>query len=178
LVNVVFCVINLFMQLPAYLVIPAFCFSIILSINKASHFLSTPQNLQDTLPSTLIDTRDTGSQLKIFEKVDVEADFPGGVNGWRQYLEQNLNADVPVVKGAPAGKYMVVVQFIVAKDGTVSDIKALTRYGYGMEQEVVRIIKKSPKWSPAQQNGRTVNAYRKQPITFVVQEEKKKRKLF
>jgi protein TonB len=73
---------------------------------------------------------------------------------------------------------MVVVQFIVAKDGTVSDIKALTRYGYGMEQEVVRIIKKSPKWSPAQQNGRTVNAYRKQPITFVVQEEKKKRKLF
>jgi len=40
-----------------------------------------------------------------------------------------------------------------------------------MEEEAVRVIKKGPKWTPAIQNGRQVNAYRKQPITFQVQSE-------
>jgi protein TonB len=40
-----------------------------------------------------------------------------------------------------------------------------------MEDEAAKIIKKGPKWTPAQQNGRQVKAYRKQPITFVVQAE-------
>ncbi len=38
-----------------------------------------------------------------------------------------------------------------------------------MEDEAIRVIKRGPKWTPAIQNGRNVNAYRKQPITFVVQ---------
>jgi periplasmic protein TonB len=45
-----------------------------------------------------------------------------------------------------------------------------------MEAEVIRMIKRSPKWIPAQQEGRFVNAYRQQPVTFVVEEEKKKRR--
>jgi protein TonB len=63
-----------------------------------------------------------------------------------------------------------VVQFIVDKDGNVSEVKALTSHGYGMEEEAVRVIKRGPKWTPAIQNGRQVKAYRKQPITFVVTE--------
>ena len=39
-----------------------------------------------------------------------------------------------------------------------------------MEEEAVKVIKKGPKWTPALQNGRNVNAYRRQPITFQVQE--------
>jgi protein TonB len=64
-----------------------------------------------------------------------------------------------------------VVQFIVDKEGNISDVKALTNQGYGMEDEAVRVIKKGPNWTPAQQNGRYVKAYRKQPITFVVSGE-------
>lgn len=59
----------------------------------------------------------------------------------------------------------------MGKDGTISDVAAETNHGYGMEQEAVKIIKKGPKWTPAIQNGRNVNAYRRQPITFVVQEQ-------
>jgi len=51
------------------------------------------------------------------------------------------------------------------------DVKALTRNGYGMEKEAIRLIKDGPRWTPAIQNGHTVNAYRKQPIIFVVEEE-------
>lgn len=122
-----------------------------------------------TIHSQTAPTPDTS--LRIFEKVEVEASFPGGIPGWRSFLERNLNAMVPIDNGAPNGKYLVIVQFIVNKEGGISDIKPLTKEGYGMEQEVVRIMKKSPSWTPAIMNGKPVNAYRKQPVTFMVVDE-------
>jgi len=100
--------------------------------------------------------------------VEIEAEFPGGHAAWAKYLKKNLNGDTPVDNGAPAGIYQVIVQFIVSKDGSISDVHTLTTHGYGMEEEAVKIINRGPKWKPAIQNGRNVNAYRSQPITFVV----------
>ncbi len=111
------------------------------------------------------------TDLVVFSKVEIEASYPGGEQGWRQYLEKNLDASTPIKNSAPSGQYQVWVQFIVSRDGSLSDIKGLTNMGYGMEAEVMRIIRKSGKWSPAQQGGRYVKAYRKQPVTFVVQDE-------
>jgi protein TonB len=119
----------------------------------------------------VIEEKKEDDENKIFEKVEIEAQFPGGESNWRKYLERNLNANTPVDNGAPEGSYTVWVQFIVDKEGNISDVKPLTSHGYGMEDEAVKIIKKGPKWTPAQQNGRQVKAYRKQPITFVVQAE-------
>lgn len=104
---------------------------------------------------------------KVFTKVEIEAAFAGD---WQKFLLRNLNSEAPVNAGAPPGTYQVIVQFIVDKEGNVSDVKALTSHGYGMEEEAMRAIKKAPKWNPAVQNGRQVKAYRKQPITFLVQE--------
>ena len=106
-----------------------------------------------------------------FERVEEEASFPGGLSAWKTFLMKNLNPNTPVDKGAPSGKYTVIVQFVVSKDGTVSNIKALTNFGYGMEEEVLRILANSGNWNPARQNGKNVNAYRKQPISFVVEQE-------
>lgn len=105
---------------------------------------------------------------QVFTKVEIEAAFAGD---WGKYLQRNLNAEVAINAGAPAGTYQVVVQFIVDREGNVSDVKALTNHGYGMEEEAMRAIRKAPKWTPAVQNGRQVKAYRKQPITFMVTEE-------
>jgi protein TonB len=107
---------------------------------------------------------------KIFTKVEVEASYSGGEPGWRRYLQNSLDSEVPGNNGAPAGTYTVIVRFIVAKDGSLSDIVAETSYGYGMEAESIRVIKKSGKWAPAIQNGRNVISYKRQPITWVVQE--------
>jgi protein TonB len=107
---------------------------------------------------------------KVFNKVEVEASFPGGESAWRRYLQNNLDANTPIDNGAPEGTYSVIVRFIVSRDGSISDVVAETKHGYGMEAEAVKIIKKGPKWTPALQNGRNVNAYRRQPITFVVAE--------
>lgn len=108
---------------------------------------------------------------KVFNKVEIEAEYPGGTAAWAKYLRNNLDANTPIDNGASEGTYTVVVRFIVSKDGSISDVVAETKHGYGMEAEAMKIIKKGPKWTPAQQNGRMVNAYRRQPITFVVQEQ-------
>ncbi|WP_114793161.1 M56 family metallopeptidase [Niabella yanshanensis] len=104
-------------------------------------------------------------QPEVFTKVEIDAAYPGN---WRSFLEKNLNGVVPVENGAKPGNYTTIIQFIVDKDGTVSDIKPLTKHGYGMEEEAMRVIKASGKWAPAIQNKREVKAYRKQPITFQI----------
>ncbi len=106
-----------------------------------------------------------------FDKVEVEASYPGGDKAWRDFLTRNLNANVAFDNGSPYGKFTVIVQFVVNKEGMVSDIKALTNHGYGMEEEVLRIMKRSGNWIPAVTDGRPVNAYRKQPVTFLLDEE-------
>jgi hypothetical protein len=107
----------------------------------------------------------------VYEKVEIEASFPGGEAKWRQFMERNLSSFNPADEGAPAGTYTTYVQFVVDKEGNISEVKAITNHGYGMEDAAVRIIKKGPRWSPAIQNQRPVKAYRKQPITFRVEEQ-------
>ncbi len=105
---------------------------------------------------------------KVFTKVEQEAEFPGGIAGWRRYLQNNLDGNVAAENDAPPGTYTVIVKFIVSKDGSISDVVAETNNGYGMEKEAMRAINKGPKWKPALQNGRNVNAYRRQPIVFQI----------
>lgn len=107
----------------------------------------------------------------IFTTVEVEAGFPGGVSGWINYLRKNLNANVPADNEAPIGKYTVIVKFAVGTDGSLSDIAAETSLGYGMEKEVLRIIRNSGKWEPAIKDGKPIRAYRRQPVTFMVEED-------
>ena len=125
-------------------------------------------NIKDTVPAM-----DTG---KIFENVEEEAYFPGKAEGWLSYLQQNLNPEVPIRNGAPAGTYTVYIQFVVDLDGKVTALKPLTKNGYGMEAEVMRILRKSPPWVPAVQFGKNVKAFRKQPVTFQVIDERKKKR--
>jgi hypothetical protein len=107
----------------------------------------------------------------IFEKVESEAFFPGGAGAWQKFLVDNLKPNIPVDNGAPIGIYTVWIQFVVNKEGAIDSLKMLTHNGYGMEQEVLRIFKLTGKWVPAQQNGRNVIAYRKQPVTFMVEDD-------
>lgn len=110
----------------------------------------------------------------IFTKVDVEASFPGGQPAWKKFLERNLDANVPVKEVPRKTKYFeqtAICQFIVCKDGTICDVKVVNKVLPSIKKEVERVIKLSGNWVPAEQNGRKVKAYRKQPITFVVMSE-------
>ncbi|MEP7165811.1 MAG: N-acetylmuramoyl-L-alanine amidase [Ferruginibacter sp.] len=105
---------------------------------------------------------------KIFTKVEIEPDFPGGKTAWQEYLRKNINAGMPIDEGWKPGTYTILVEFIVDKDGYVSDVKTGDRATSKTAIQCVELIKNGPRWIPAKQNGDVVKAYKKQPITFVV----------
>ena len=108
---------------------------------------------------------------KIFTKAEVPSQFIGGEEAWRAFLRKNLKVTTPVDSGARAGKYKVVVKFIIHTDGTLSDITCENDPGFGTCAEVKRLIaESSKKWTPAMQNGIKVNSYHRQPVTFLVEE--------
>jgi TonB family protein len=106
----------------------------------------------------------------VFTKVDVEASYPGGYQGWEDYLIKSFHYPQEAVNKEIKGT--IVVQYIVDKEGNVSDVKAIsgTKKG-GLREEAIRVIKNSGKWIPAMQNGHAVSAYKRQPIQFMLQDQ-------
>ena len=106
----------------------------------------------------------------VFTTVEVSPQFTGGQEAWRKYLMGNLKANTPVEEGWKTGVHKVIVKFIVHSDGTVSDVTTENYKGSKTAQHCIEVIKNAPKWQPAVQNGKKVNAYKKQPVTFVIEE--------
>lgn len=106
-----------------------------------------------------------------FKTVQIQARFPGDIAEWTKFLQKNLNSDLPVQNGAPAGVYTVIVSFVVDKTGMISEVQAENDPGYGTKDEAMRAIRKGPNWIPAEQNGRKVIYRQKQSISFRVSEE-------
>ncbi|RYZ21416.1 MAG: hypothetical protein EOO16_13090 [Chitinophagaceae bacterium] len=107
-----------------------------------------------------------------FVRVDVEASYPGGQKAWIEYLTKNLNGDaagrdVVIPKRSKEVMLTARVQFMVSKDGVITEARVVNKVPPSVEREALRVIQNSGRWIPAQQNNRTVRAYRTQPITFV-----------
>ena len=121
-------------------------------------FTKTGNVVLDTVPKN----------TPIFEKTEVEASVDK--NEWRRFLEKNLQSVIEnaTKEGMPPGEYTVKIRFLIKKDGSVTAFKALNDPGYGLVQKLLEIIPNSPKWKPAEQNGKPVNSYHTQPITFVI----------
>jgi protein TonB len=135
--------------------------------DNTRHIVQAP--VEETNTKVLeIKKADDENAIQIF--VQIEASFPGGEDAWRNYLRKTLNAETPIDNGATAGKYTVIVKFVVSKDGSLSDIKCENDPGFGMCEEAIRVIRNTKNWTPAINNGKNVNAYRRQPITFVVED--------
>jgi protein TonB len=100
---------------------------------------------------------------KVFTKVEIESEYPGGPSAWQRFLKRNLGFPQEAIDNQIQGP--VVVQFIVDTEGNVSNVVAIS----GPEElrpEAIRVIKKSGKWTPAIQNGRQVKSYKTQSILF------------
>ncbi len=107
---------------------------------------------------------------QVFTKVEVEAQFPGGEGKWNQYVQREVEKNIDdLVDDGQAGT--CEVQFIVDKEGNVSNVEALSMKGSKLAEVAVNAIKRGPKWIPAIQNGRQVKAWRRQKITFRLPDE-------
>lgn len=147
-------------------------FLFVLLLIAFGSFAQTPGSIKtgaDSIP-VIEDSEDL-----VFTKTAIAPSFPGGKIGWKQYEQENLRQNIPVEKGAPAGLYQIIIRFVVKKDGTLRDINAETNFGYGMEEEAIRLLKEGPAWIPAKQNGQVVRCYQRQAVNFEI---KKKQKSF
>jgi hypothetical protein len=102
--------------------------------------------------------------------IEKPAEFPGGKEGWKRYLERNLNANVAADARAPDGNYPVKVSFVVDEKGRISDVNTVS-YPPACAPcgvEAIRVIQRGPDWIPAVQFGKPVIYKGIQTITFQV----------
>lgn len=109
------------------------------------------------------------SSTIIFQKYESGPSFKGGNEAWLKFLNKHIDYDVARFNDAPRGIYRVKVQFTIQADGSLTDCKPLTRFGYGLEEEVIRALKKSPPWNPAIQSGKPVKSMYAQLVNFAVE---------
>ena len=104
-------------------------------------------------------------QDKIFEVVEQQPQFPGGsVNGW---LADHIKYPVVAAEIGISGR--VVVQFVVERDGSVSQVRVVRGVDPSLDKEAQRVISSMPKWIPGKQNGQAVRSRFTVPVTFRLQ---------
>lgn len=106
------------------------------------------------------------AQEPVYTSVQQSAEFPGGINAFYQFLGKNLHYPPEARTSNIQGK--VFLTFIVEQDGSLTDIKVLRGIGHGLDEEAIRVIKSSPKWTPGKQNGKPVRQQYTVPIQFTL----------
>lgn len=97
----------------------------------------------------------------VYDVVEQSPEFPGGINKFGQFVYTNFRFPEGITENI-----RINVTFVVERDGTLSNIKLLKDPGYGVADEVVRVLSKSPKWKPGYQKGKPVKTLYHFPVTL------------
>ncbi|MEI6184852.1 MAG: energy transducer TonB, partial [Bacteroidota bacterium] len=145
-------------------------------IDKAKIGLSNIKGLPDegTIINKKIDDTGTGGKGDgkamddddILEGAIVERmpEFPGGKDALVKYLLRNINQPNDLEL---SDKLVVIAEFVVNKQGDIDNIKITQHARKDIEDNVVKVISKMPRWKPGFQNGKNVSVYYSLPITFI-----------
>jgi hypothetical protein len=149
-----------------------YLFKLLLLVFLVSLTTTIYSQIKDTLyiPKSNLEYRDSmyieNNTRVIVTNIITEPMFVGGGKAWQLFLAKNLNESIPYDLNAPNGEYIVQLYFDVDKNGNISNIKARENIGYGMVEESIRVLKKSPKWASAKLNGKKINCRCKRAFQF------------
>ena len=104
---------------------------------------------------------------KIFDTVDEEPSFPGGESAMKSYLNSNVNYPDVAQENGVQGR--VIVESIIEKDGSMSDVKVIRSVDPSLDREALRVVKAMPKWTPAKLKGIPVRTKCTTPVVFRLQ---------
>ena len=104
---------------------------------------------------------------KVYEKVEVMPEFPGGDQAMMQFVADNVKYPQEAIDKEISGR--VMVGFVVEKDGSISDVKVVKGIGGGCDEEAVRVVNAMPKWKPGMDKGKPVRVSYMMPFTFKLQ---------
>ena len=104
---------------------------------------------------------------KVYEKVEVMPEFPGGDQAMMDFVAKNVVYPQEARDKEISGR--VLVSFIVEKDGSITNAKVAKGIGGGCDEEAVRVVNAMPKWKPGKQKGKPVRVSFMMPFTFKLQ---------
>lgn len=111
----------------------------------------------------LVDDIDDGNE--IFKGVpEVDPAFPGGEEALYAYLSSHIVYPRAAIDAGIEG--MVLVEFVVERDGSLSNVVAKRKVSPLLDEEAVRVVKSMPAWSPGKQKGKAVRCFFRIPIVF------------
>lgn len=125
--------------------------------------VSTPEILPEVITEAPLPPEDD----KVYSKCDELAKFPGGVDAQLKFLAKNIKYPAESVEKNEEGRE--IVQFIVEKDGSLSDIKVIRSISPYLDKEAIRVTQSMPKWIPAKNKGVIVRSLYMMPIEFKIQ---------
>lgn len=96
--------------------------------------------------------------------VEQMPEFPGGQEKLMEYLSNNIQYPAQAVNAGQQGK--VQVKFVVGEDGAISNVITTRGFGFGSEQESIRVVSGMPKWKPGRNNGKPVKVWFQLPVIF------------
>jgi len=103
-------------------------------------------------------------QEEILNYAEEEPEFPGGINAMNKFIYDNV--EYPMKSRENKEQGIVYVQFVIMKDGSIDSVKVIRGVSELLDSEAIRVIKKMPKWKPAEQAGKKVNCLFTIPINF------------
>lgn len=103
----------------------------------------------------------------VFDIVEQQPMFPGGQTALMKYLSEHTKYPVVAQENGVQGR--VTVQFVVEKDGSISDVHVLRGVDPSLDKEAVRVVKSMPRWTPGKQNGINVRVNYRVPVLFRLQ---------
>ena len=106
-------------------------------------------------------------QNKVFDVVEQQPSYPGGMGALNQWLASNIKYPVMAAENGIEGR--VVVQFVVERDGSVSGVHVVRGVDPSLDKEATRVVSQMPKWIPGKQNGSAVRVKYTVPVTFRLQ---------
>jgi hypothetical protein len=118
------------------------------------------KNIEKDIPQQIIkvkkyhDSKPEDNEVYNTAAIDILPKYPGGINKFHAFLKKNYVTPQEIIDEEASGG--VFVNFIIEKDGSISNTKVLRDFGYGSGKELERVLKLSPNWTPAIKDGNPV----------------------
>ncbi|MEO6521673.1 MAG: TonB family protein [Mucilaginibacter sp.] len=104
----------------------------------------------------------------IFQAAEFNPEYPGGEAAFAKFLQSHIRYPNIAKENGVQGR--VFIQFVVERDGSLTDMKIVGGPGSGLGEEAVRVLKMSPHWKPGSQNGQQVRVQYTVPVSFALSE--------
>lgn len=152
----------------ALFVLPAFALLVAGNISCSQGASEKQDAKEETVaPDSVAAPTDGVAKDEVFMVAEQMPEFPGGMKELLKFLQNNLKYPENAMKNNVQGR--VIVQFVVEKDGTLTEFKVARSVDPDLDAEALRVLQIMPKWKPGMQRGKIVRVKFTVPVSFKLQ---------